>query len=106
MRNPGGPAPGLALYGQVRTGNPRGTTVMDGCRESDSPRVSAKPPNNGAGAPGRAEGVEKRGLAKGGTWSSIPGAGRSAGFSLSQVLDRVRQAVCLRVITRGRSPVR
>ena len=28
-------------YGQVRTVNPRGTTVMDGCRESDSPIVRA-----------------------------------------------------------------
>ena len=56
---------GRASDRQVRTVHRKGTTVMDGHRESDSPRVSAKPPNNGAGAPGRAEGVERRGLAKG-----------------------------------------
>ena len=38
---------------------------MHGCRESDSPIVSTKHPNNGRGAPGLAEGVERRGLAKG-----------------------------------------
>jgi len=64
-RNPGGPASGLAPYGQVRTGNPRDTTVMHRCRESDSPIVSAKLPNNGLGVPRLAEGVERRGLAKG-----------------------------------------
>jgi hypothetical protein len=38
---------------------------MDGCRKSDSLRVSAQPPSKGAGAPGPAEGVERRGLAEG-----------------------------------------
>ena len=39
--------------------------MRHGGRESDSPRVSTKPSNNGAGAPALAEGVESRGLAKG-----------------------------------------
>jgi len=65
VRNPGGPASGLTRDRQARTVHLRGTTVMHGCRESDSPRVSAKLPNKGAGAPGSAEGVERRGLAKG-----------------------------------------
>ena len=65
VRNPGDPASDLTSYRQARTVNPRGTTVMDGWRESDSPIVSAKLPNKGAGAPGSAEGVERRGLAKG-----------------------------------------
>jgi hypothetical protein len=64
-RTPGGPPSGLASYGQVRTGTPRGTPVMDGCRESDRPRVSTQLPHKGRGAPGRAEGVERRGLATG-----------------------------------------
>jgi hypothetical protein len=38
---------------------------MHGCRESDSPIVSTKPSNNGSGVPELAEGVERRGLAKG-----------------------------------------
>jgi hypothetical protein len=39
--------------------------MMHGCRESDSPIVSVKLPNNGRSALGLAEGVERRGLAKG-----------------------------------------
>ena len=38
---------------------------MHGCRESDSPIVSTKPSHNGSGVPKWAEGVERRGLAKG-----------------------------------------
>jgi hypothetical protein len=59
-------------------GNPRGTPVMHGCRESASPIVSTKLPNNGLGAPGLAEGVERRGLAKG-NLVEPPGAGHRAG---------------------------
>jgi len=47
-------------------GEPPGdTTMMDRRGRSDSPIVSETPPNNHSGAPGRAEGVERRGLAKG-----------------------------------------
>jgi len=90
-RNPGGPASGLGLYRQVRTVNPRDTTVMDGCRESDSPIVSAKPPNNSPGAPGRAEGVERRGLAKGNVAEQTRSRTQCRGL-LSHALRRVRQA--------------
>ena len=63
-RNPGGPASGLTQYGQVRTVNPRGTTVMHGGRESDSFIVPRKPSNKGCSS-GPAEKVEGRELAKG-----------------------------------------
>ena len=70
----------------------RGTTVMDGDRESDSPIVSAKLPNNGLGAPGLAEGVERRGLAKGNLVERHRGRPQSRG-TLSQAHDWVRQAL-------------
>ena len=79
---------------------------MDGCRESDSPIVSTKPPNKGAGAPGPAEGVERRGLAKGNLVEHHRGRTQRR-ETLPQARDWVRQvALRLRVITRGRSPVR
>ena len=49
---------------EVRTVNPRGTTVMHGCRESDSFIVPRKPSNKGC-PQGPAEEVEGRELAKG-----------------------------------------
>ena len=49
---------------QVRTVNLWGTTVMDGCRESDSFIVPKKPSNKGR-PQGLAEKVEGRELAKG-----------------------------------------
>ena len=49
---------------QVRTVNPRGTTVTHGCRESDRFIVPRKPSNKG-GPQGPAEKVEGRELAKG-----------------------------------------
>jgi hypothetical protein len=49
---------------QVRTVHPRGTTVMDGCRESDRFRVPKKPSNKGRPT-GPAEKVEGRERAKG-----------------------------------------
>ena len=64
VRNPGGPASGLTSDRQVRTVNPRGTTVVYGCRESDSFRVPRKPSNKGRPT-GSAEKVEGRELAKG-----------------------------------------
>jgi len=64
---------------------------MHGCRESDSPIVSAKLPNNSRGAPGLAEGVESRGLAKGNAGEQTRGRTPCRG-TLSQALDCVRQA--------------
>jgi hypothetical protein len=57
VRTPGGPASGLALSGQGRTGNPRETTVMHGGRESDRCRVPQQPANQGCPT-GPAEEVE------------------------------------------------
>ena len=70
--------------------NPRGTTVAHGCRESDSPIVSAKLPNNDLGAPRLAEGVERRGLAKGNAGEQTRGRTQCRG-TLSHALDCVRQ---------------
>jgi hypothetical protein len=64
VRNPGGPASGLAIPRQVRTVHPRGTTVMHGCRESDRCRVPRKPANKGCPKE-PAEEVEGRERAKG-----------------------------------------
>jgi hypothetical protein len=64
VRNPGGPASGLVSDRQVRTGHLRGTTVMDGCRESDRFRGPRKPAHKG-GPGGPAEQVEGRERAKG-----------------------------------------
>jgi hypothetical protein len=89
---------------QVRTVNPRGTTVMHGYRESDSPIVPTKPANKGR-PQGPAEQGEGRGLAKGNVVQHTRSRTQRRGL-LSQVLDRVRQALCLRVLTQGRSPVR
>ena len=96
---------GLSM--QVRTVNRKGTTVMDGHRESDSPIVSAKLPNNGLGAPGLAEGVERRGLAKGNVVQHT--RDRTQRRVTPDTRARPRTAGpfgCLRVTTRGRSPVR
>jgi hypothetical protein len=91
VRNPGGPASDLTSDRQARTVNPRGTTVMYGCRESDSPIVSRKPSNKGSGAPELAEGVERRGLAKGNLVGFHRGRTQSR-VTLSQAHDWVRQA--------------
>ena len=65
---------------------------MDGCRESDRLIVSVKLPNNGAGAPGLAEGVERRGRAKGNLVEHH--RGRTQGReTLPQACDWVRQAL-------------
>jgi RNA-directed DNA polymerase len=55
--------------------------------KSDSPVVPTKPPNKAAAA----EVVEERGLTKGNT-ARTTGSGHRAGISVSQGLDRVRQA--------------
>src|SRR5262249_59950287 len=72
------------------TGNPRDTPVMDGCRESDRFIVPRKPSNKGC-PPGPAEKVEGRERAKGNVAQHSRGRTQCRG-SLSQVLDRVRQA--------------
>jgi group II intron reverse transcriptase/maturase len=60
---------------------------MNGGGKSDSPVVPAKPPNKAVAA----EAVEERGLTKGNS-EKPAGPGPGAGVSLSQGLDRVRQA--------------
>jgi hypothetical protein len=78
---------------------------MDGCRESDSPRVSTKPSHNGSGAPGLAEGVESRELAEGNLAERH--RGRTQGReTLTQVSDRYGRRAAPARLTRGRSPVR
>jgi hypothetical protein len=87
--------------------NLRGTTVMHGWRESDSPIVSVKLPNNGRSALCLAEGVESRGLAKGNVVQHT--RGRTQCRVLPVTGARLRTAStcgCLRSTTRGRSPVR
>jgi hypothetical protein len=66
---------------------------MHGCRESDSPIVSRKPSNNGSSALEVAEGVERKGLAKGNLVEYHRGwtQGRE---TLPQAHDWVRQALC------------
>jgi hypothetical protein len=74
--------------------------------KSDSLIVPGKLLNKGRGAPRPAEGVEGRGLAKGNpVWQTR--SRTQSRKDLQHALERIRQAVCsLRVITRGRSPVR
>ena len=64
---------------------------MHGCRESDSPIVSTKPSNNGSSALELAEGVERRGLAKGNVAEQTRSRTLCRGI-LSHALSRVRQA--------------
>jgi len=80
---------------------------MYGCRESDSFVVPRKPSNKGRSM-GPAEKVEGRGLAKGNVVEQTRSRTQRRGL-LSQALSRVRTVGtfgCLRVTTRGRSPVR
>jgi hypothetical protein len=66
---------------------------MYGRGKSDSPIVSEKPLNNGSGAPELAEGVERRGLAKGNLVEHHRGRTQGRG-TLSQAHDWVREALC------------
>ena len=80
---------------------------MYGCRESDSFVVPRKPSNKGRSM-GPAEKVEGRELAKGNVVEQTRSRTQRRGL-LSQALSRVRTVGtfgCLRVTTRGRSPVR
>jgi hypothetical protein len=66
---------------------------MHECRESDSPIVSTKPSINGSSALELAEGVERRGLAKGNLVKHH--RGRTLGrATLPQAHDWVRQPLC------------
>ena len=67
--------------------------MMHGRGKSDSPIVSEKPLNKGSGAPELAEGVERRGLAKGNLVEHHRGRTQRRG-TLSQAHDWVRQAPC------------
>ena len=96
----------LVHRNKVRTVNPTDTTVMHGCRESDSPIVSMKPSNKGSGAPELAEGVERRGLAKGNVVQHTRGRTPCRVLPVTRARLRTAGALRLRVITRGRSPVR
>ena len=68
-----------------------GTTVIDGCRESDSPIESTKPSKNGTSALDLAEWAKSRELAKGNPVAYHRGQtqGRE---TLPQVRDWVQQA--------------
>ena len=90
VRNPGGPASGLANHCQVRTVHLRGTTVMHGWRESDSLRVPTKPAHKGR-PQGPAEQGEGRRLAEGNVVERPRSRTQCRGL-LSQAPDRVRQA--------------
>ena len=77
------------------------------CRESDSFIVPRKPSNKGRPM-GPAEKVEGREVAKGNVAEQTRSRTQRRGL-LSHALSRVRTVGtfgCLRVITRGRSPVR
>ncbi len=63
---------------------------MHGIGKSDRLIVPGKPPNNAAGAPVAAEGVEERGLAKGNSRQHAR-AGRSSRRPLVMMLTRIRQ---------------
>jgi hypothetical protein len=92
VRNPGGPASGLALYSQVRTGNPRDTPVMHGCRESDRFIVPRKPSNKGRPT-GPAEKVEGRERAKGNVVQHTRGRTQSRVLPVTRA--RPRTAGCV-----------
>jgi hypothetical protein len=105
VRNPGGPASDLTRNRQARTVNPRGTTAMHGCRESDRFRVPRKPSRNGC-SEGPAEKGEGRELATGNVVGKA-GAGHRAGASChrrSPANGRSLRGPGRQ--TRGRSPVR
>ena len=91
---------------QVRTVNPWGTTVMDGCRESDRFIVPRKPSNKGC-PEGPAEEVEGRERAKGNVVQHTRGRTQSRVSPVTGARPRMAGTQrCLCVITQGRSPVR
>jgi hypothetical protein len=100
--NPGDPASGLASLPDPLV-NLRGTTVIDGCRESDSPIGSMKPSKNGTSAPDLAERVESRGLAKRNSVAYHRGWTQGQ-ETLSQVHDWVQQAQSACAFDPGQEP--
>ena len=78
---------------------------MNGRGKSDSLIVPKKLLNKGSSALRPAEGVEGRGLAKGNPNRQTKFRTQGRG-DLQHALVRIRQALGLRVTTRGRSPVR
>lgn len=81
--------------------------MTDGRGQSDSPIVSEKLPNNSPCAPGLAEGVERRGLAKGNVARHIRDRTQCRSIPVTGARPRTAGPFeGLRVMTRGRSPVR
>jgi hypothetical protein len=107
VRNPGGPASGLASDRQVRTGHLRGTTVMDGGGEGSRTASEYRGSLRTRVAPRDRRSRWREGSGPRGTWRSTPGAGHRAGVSCPR-----RSAAYGRHLrvparqTRGRSPVR
>lgn len=71
--------------------NRLGTVMEEGCRESDTLIVSKKPSNNAPSAECAAEGVERRGVAKGNPAGEARVRTQSR-TALPASLDRIRQA--------------
>jgi hypothetical protein len=81
--------------------------MMNGHGQSDSPIVSETLPNKRSGAPGRAEGVERRGLAKGNAAEQPRDRTQRRGIPVTHARPcTAGPSGGLRVMTRGRSPVR
>jgi hypothetical protein len=92
--------------GQVRTVHPRETTVLHGCRESDRCIGPRKPAHNGRPT-GPAEEGEGRERAKGNVVQQSRGRTQSRVLPVTGARPRMAGIFGgLRVITRGRSPVR
>ena len=89
---PGRPCPWPGDQRQVRTGTRRGTTVLDGCQESDRVRGPRTPWNQGRPR-GPAEEVEGRALAKGPLVEHHRGR-TPCRETLPQARDGVRQVLC------------
>jgi hypothetical protein len=79
----------------VRVVNRKGTATMYGLRESDSPIVSKKQPNNTDMRKSVAEVVEKRGLTKGNRLIK-PKPGLSTGIALLYAVNHVRYVLFTR----------
>ena len=84
----------LAFESQGPHGEPYGdTTMMNGCRKSDSLIVSEKPANNICDNKHMAEQVEKRPLAKGNPIQQNKSRTQGRGI-LQRELDRIWQVAC------------
>jgi RNA-directed DNA polymerase len=74
--------------GKDRVYNP----AKNGCRQSDSPIIPAKPPNEVSNAHGTEEAVEGRGLAKGKAVQQATSRTQGRRNDVPNALDRIRQA--------------